>query len=87
MLDKETCLIIKSCLGIVQGMQYQIDSLFAMIDAMNTGVVNDDTKVAFEKAARLLKDNTVNISKTLDRIMETGNHAEKLSADIPKIIN
>jgi NAD(P)H-hydrate repair Nnr-like enzyme with NAD(P)H-hydrate epimerase domain len=88
MLEKDNCLMFKALLGLIQSQNYQIGSLFAMIDAATGNSLSEESREAFKKAVESLKNNIEQMQYALDQLMENEEvDAERLITDLPESFN
>lgn len=87
MLEKDNCLMFKAVLGLVQSQNYQISSLFAIIDAVLGDNLSSESRRAFKQAVENLELNAAKMQDALDQIMENDVDSERVITDLPKTYN
>lgn len=87
MLTKDVCLMLKACVKLVQSVNYQVDSLFSIIDAVTGNTLPDKVRETFRQAAEHLRTNAENVQNLLDQVMEKDGEIEEVLKDLPKHIN
>lgn len=87
MLTKDVCLMLKACVKLVESVNYQVDSLFSIIDAVTGNTLPDNVRETFRQAAEHLRKNAENVQNVLDQVMEKDGEIEEVLKDLPKRIN